>query len=244
MSLDWLLGVLPDWLQSPSAFWTHILILLRTHLAEILGFIGAIFYIATYVTKTMVPLRIMGIASNFFLFGYASMKASYPTMFLYFSLIPLNSLRLYQMLRLIKKVEAAVSGDLSMDWLKPYMTRRRVQQGEVLFRKGDVAHEMFYTGTGSYLLIESGIKIPPGQVVGELGLIAPENRRTQSLECVEAGEIMTISYEKVKQLYFQNPRFGFYFLKLASGRLMQNIANLEHELSRRKRAESAPAVQH
>ncbi len=214
------------------------------HLADIFGFIGAIFYIGTYAMKTMVPLRIFGIASNFFFLTYGLLNASYPTFFLYAILLPLNTVRLVQMLQLIKRVESAVAGDLSMDWLKPFMSKRSCQQGEILFRKGDQAHEMFYTVTGNFLLIESGIKIPHGHVVGELGLLAPDNRRTQSLECVEAGEILTISYEKVKELYFQNPSFGFFFLRLTSGRLMHNIANLENELAKRRQAQGlAPAHQ-
>lgn len=201
--------------------------------ADVLGIIGALLYLATYATKTMVPLRIMGIASNFFLVGYAFLHTSYPTFFLYLVLIPLNSLRLYQMLDLIKKVEAAASGDLNMDWLKPYMHKRACKAGEILFRKGDQANEMFYTVRGNFRLTESGIEIPPGRVVGELGLLSPGNQRTQSLECVEDGEIMSIGYEKVKELYYQNPRFGFFFLRLTSERLMQNIARLEQELARR-----------
>ena len=98
---------------------------------------------------------------------------------------------------------------------------------------------MYYTVSGKFRLIESGIEIPVGRVVGELGLLAPDNQRTQGLECVESGEIMSISYEKVKELYFQNPRFGFFFLRLTSERLMQNIARLEDELAARKKAADA-----
>lgn len=208
--------------------------------ADVLGLIGAVLYLATYATKTMVPLRILGVASNFFLVGYAFLHGSYPTFLLYFFLIPLNSLRLYQMLQLIKNVKTAADGDLNMDWLKPYMSRRPSKAGEVLFRKDDVADEMYYIASGRFRLIESGIEIMPGRVVGELGLLSPGNKRTQSLECVEGGEIMSISYEKVKELYYQNPRFGFFFLRLSSERLMQNIARLEHELEQRKASEPAP----
>jgi CRP/FNR family cyclic AMP-dependent transcriptional regulator len=210
--------------------------------ADVLGLIGAVLYLATYATKTMVPLRILGVASNIFLVGYAFLHSSYPTFLLYFTLIPLNSLRLYQMLELIKKVEAAASGDLNMNWLKPYMHKRPAKTGEILFRKGDVAEDMFYTVSGRYRLTESGIEIPIGRVVGELGLLSPGNQRTQTLECVEGGEVMSISYEKVKELYYQNPRFGFFFLRLTSERLMQNISRLEQELAKRERAsETAPS---
>jgi CRP/FNR family cyclic AMP-dependent transcriptional regulator len=34
----------------------------------------------------------------------------------------------------------------------------------------------------------------------------------------------------VRELYFQDPDFGFYLLKLTSERLLQNIARLEGEV--------------
>ena len=48
----------------------------------------------------------------------------------------------------------------------------------------------------------------PGKVVGELGLLAPNQQRTQTLECIEDAEIMQISYDRIKALYFENPSFG------------------------------------
>jgi CRP-like cAMP-binding protein len=39
--------------------------------------------------------------------------------------------------------------------------------------------------------------------------------------------VLTISYDKLLELYFQNPEFGYYFLRLTSERLLQNIARLE-----------------
>jgi len=43
-------------------------------------------------------------------------------------------------------------------------------------------------------------------------------------------------YQQVKELYFQNPQFGFYFLRLTSERLFDNIARLEQELARKNEA--------
>jgi hypothetical protein len=47
-----------------------------------------------------------------------------------------------------------------------------------------------------------GMDVPPG--IGELGLIAPENRRTQALECVEDGDVLTMGHGSVEQLYLQD----------------------------------------
>ncbi len=68
---------------------------------------------------------------------------------------------------------------------------------------------------------------------GELGLISPGNTRTQTIDCVEDGQVLTASYQMVKELYFQNPEFGFFFLRLTSERLFQNIGRLEEELARK-----------
>src|SRR5262249_27831546 len=81
-----------------------------------------------------------------------------------------------------------------------------------------------------------------GQVFGELGLLAPENRRTSSVECAETGAVLTITYDKVQELYFQNPTFGFYFLRLTTERLLQDITRIETMLGQRARAPTAPAA--
>jgi CRP-like cAMP-binding protein len=98
---------------------------------------------------------------------------------------------------------------------------------------------MFYTVSGKFLLPELGIEIGPGQLVGELGLLAPENKRTATLECLQGGDVLTLNYDKVRELYFQNPQFGFYFLTLTSERLMQNIARLESRLESKQAAAAA-----
>ena len=210
-------------------FHIDLIELLHSHLnvASLLAFIGALFYLPSYYMKTIVPLRIAGIIGNFFFLAYGYVYPSYPTFFLYLFILPINVVRLYQMWGLIKQVKVATQGDLSMEWLKPFMTERRYAKGDVLFHKGDVAGEMFYVISGTYLITELGVTLRTGQVLGELGFLAPDNRRTQTIECTEDGRMLTITYDKVRELYFQNPTFGFYFLRLTSERLLQNIARLE-----------------
>ena len=97
----------------------------------------------------------------------------------------------------------------------------------MLFRKGDPANEMFLTVSGKFLVTEIGIEIPPDRILGELGFLSPNNHRTQSVECTEDGEVLAISYDKLLEIYFQNPEFGYFFLRLTSDRLLQNFARLE-----------------
>jgi hypothetical protein len=196
-------------------------------IANILALIGAIFFVATLLMRTMVPLRVTGIISDVFFIGYGVLSGTVTTLILYILLLPINIFRLAQMLSLVKRARVAAQGDLSMDWLKPFMNRRKYGKGDVLFRKGDRANEMFFTVTGKFLVTELGIELPPGRLVGELGFLAPDNRRTQSLECTEDGQVLAITYDRLLEIYFQNPEFGYYFLRLSTERLLQNITRLE-----------------
>jgi ABC-type antimicrobial peptide transport system permease subunit len=196
-------------------------------IANILALIGAIFFVATLLMRTMVPLRVTGIISDVFFIGYGVLSGTVTTLMLYLLLLPINIFRLGQMLKLVKRARIAAGGDLSMDWLKPFMTRRKYGKGDVLFRKGDRANEMFFTVTGKFLVTELGIELPPGRLVGELGFLSPDNRRTQSLECTEDGQVLAITYDRLLEIYFQNPEFGYYFLRLSTERLLQNITRLE-----------------
>ena len=196
-------------------------------LANMLALTGAVFFVATLLVRTIVPLRVIGIISNVFFIAYGALAGSMPTFFLYLLSLPINAIRLRQMLTLVKKARVSAQGDLSMDWLRPFMTPRKYHKGDVLFHKGDPANEMFLTITGKFLVTEIGIELPPGRMMGELGFVDPKNRRTQTVECIENGDVLTITYEKLLELYFQNPEFGYYFLRQTTERLMQNISRLE-----------------
>lgn len=206
----------------------------KMDLAAVFGLIGAAFFVATLYAKTMVNLRLANIVSSFFFMMYGYLAPALPTFLMYLGLLPINLVRLVQLRGLIRKVRTSAQGDLSMDWLKPFMKRRRFKTGDVLFRKGDRAIEMFYTVSGRFLVSELGVELPPGRLMGELGFLTPDSRRTQSIECIEDGEVLTVTYDKILELYFQDPNFGFYFLKLTSERLLQNIARLEGIVERQK----------
>lgn len=209
------------------------------HWTDLINSLAGLFIVASASSKTMVPLRVLAIVTNCFLIAYFAVMHTWVPMLLQAAALPLNAWRLYQMMMLVTRVRDAIRGKPSLDWLKPYMSERRYRKGDLLFAKGETADEMFYTMTGRYVLVELGIEIQPGHLVGELAMLSPDNRRTATLECIEDGTVLSITYEQVEQLYYQNPTFGFYFLRLATARLFHNIGRMEAELEQRH-AEPAP----
>ena len=193
-------------------------------IANMCALVGAAFFVATLLTRTMVPLRVSNMISNVFFMAFGALASDIRTFLLSLLLLPINAIRLRQMLSLVKKARNAVQGETSMEWLKPFMTQRKYRQGDVLCKKGDAANEMFLTVSGKFLVTEIGVELPPGSPMGELGFLTPNNQRTATVECTQAAQVLTITYDRLLELYFQNPQFGYYFLVLTSQRLLQNIA--------------------
>jgi len=56
------------------------------------------------------------------------------------------------------------------------------------------------------------------------------------------GQVLTITYERLLEIYFQNPQFGYYFLVLTSQRLLENISRLEGIIAQQKAGPQAAAA--
>src|ERR1700704_6659846 len=142
-----------------------------SHLAQHAGTAGmlfaSVFVVATTTMRTMIPLRVFGILTNIVLIASAIPGHNYPTLLLHAVLLPLNAYRLHQMLQLVRDVKKSVNSDLSMEWLKPFMTERKCAAGEMLFYKDEKADSMFYIVSGRFKLVESGIELRVGAIAGE-----------------------------------------------------------------------------
>jgi ABC-type multidrug transport system fused ATPase/permease subunit len=210
------------------------IVLANITLANMFALVGAIFLVATLLMHTMVPLRIANMAGCTFFVAFGALSGNVATFILYLLLLPINAIRLRQMLNLIKRARIATEGDTSLEWLKPFMTERKYRRGDKLFKKDDAATEMFLTVTGKFLVREIDVELPPGRLMGELGFLTPNKRRTATVECIEDGQVMTITYDRLLEIYFQNPQFGYYFLVLTSQRLLENISRLEGIIAQEK----------
>jgi Cyclic nucleotide-binding domain len=218
------------------------IMLAQITLANMCALAGSIFFVATLLMRTMMPLRISNMISNVFFMAFGALAGDIKTFLMYVLLLPINGVRLYQMRKLVRMARNATKGDKSMEWLKPFMTERKYGKGDKLFRKGDAANEMFLTVSGKFMVTEFSIELPPGSLMGELGFLTPDNRRTATIECIEAGHVLTIEYDKLLEIYFQNPEFGYYFLILTSQRLLENNARLEGIIAQSKVAPSITAA--
>jgi CRP/FNR family transcriptional regulator, cyclic AMP receptor protein len=195
------------------------------------GFIGAALMVASYLMKSMLPLRMVALSANVFLVVYAMQGGSWPTVVLYLAMIPINVKKVLEIRRLIRAIENAKADTHVGEWLLPHMTRRQAKAGQILWNKGDKATEMLYVESGQLSLLEYDESIGPGSIVGEIGLFAPDNRRTRTIVCATDCTLFSLSAEGMAKLYFQNPKLGYHVMRLIVARLMHDadVANKRRE---------------
>jgi CRP-like cAMP-binding protein len=56
-----------------------------------------------------------------------------------------------------------------------------------------------------------------------MALFSAEGRRTASTVCTTDVRLLFITYEQLEQLYFQNPEFGLYLVRLIVQRFEMNV---------------------
>lgn len=202
-------------------------------LPETLGYLASGLVFTSFCMKTMIPLRLMAIGSNLAFMAYGLALELHPIFALHAVLLPMNVWRLTELRRMIQQARAAADSDLSLDWLLPYMTRRRFRKGEVLFHRGEQATEMYYIVDGVIGLQELGLTVGPRQLLGEIGMFSPSKARLASAVCESDGELLAISEQKVGELYFQNREFGFYMIRLITQRLIEDVSIVRTERAER-----------
>jgi CRP/FNR family transcriptional regulator, cyclic AMP receptor protein len=192
------------------------------HYAELIGVAAAAASLYAAYTRTIIPLRVAAIVANAFAITYSLMHGTYPTVVLNAVLLPLNAWRLRAMINLIREVTNATKGDMNADWLLPYMRPKNFKAGAIMMERGEYATEAFYIVSGEVEVVEINKIHGKGALLGEIGLFTPDGRRLMTVRCKTDVEAATIAYDQFKELYFQNPQFGFRLLHLIVARLQSS----------------------
>jgi hypothetical protein len=176
-------------------------------------------------SRTMIPLRAASVAASVAGGLAAALSGGLAAFVEHAVLLPVNLIRLREMTRLIASVKKASETDLNVEWLEPFMHESRHEKGSIIFGKGDTADAAFLLVEGAIDLVEVGSAIEPGALFGEMAMFTQNGRRTATARCREHCRVLRISYKEFEQLYFQNPQFGLYLMRLIVRRFE---ANLDH----------------
>lgn len=187
---------------------------------QLVAWVAAGLVFVSFFMKTIVPLRTVAIASNVVFIGYALMGLHFgvfdkvlPILILHTALLPLNILRLRQIRATIRGVKNATNQAQSLESLIPFMNQERYAKGDVIFRRGDPANRVYLIRKGRVWLTEIDKCLLSGELFGEIGVFSEHAQRTLTAVCDEDCELFAITKEKVVELFYLDPRFGFYIAR-------------------------------
>ena len=211
--------------------------------ATLAAAVGIALVISGSFVRTMLPLRWLAVGSNAALVVYGSLHPSMITLIIAAALLPINIFRAVEVTRLTRRVLQAQAGaDLAGLWLKPYMKSRRLKAGHTLFYKGEPADRMYWLVDGHLELADIDMRLEKGRIFGEIALFSPSGLRTHTARCVSGCTVLEIHKRTVKQLYFQNPAFGFHLMELLVGRLSADVERSESRLERSESVRHSSSV--
>ena len=185
--------------------------------------LGVILTITSDVMPRMVPLRILAIAANVTFGIRSAFSHDYLDIVLQVALFAVNSYRLWDLRRLLTAIENANTDTPVQDWLLPHMVRKSYKAGTTLFAKGDDARHMVFIRSGTVRVVERDATLGPGSLVGEIGLFTTHRKRTATIVCETKCVCYTMTDEAIYLLYFQNPKLGFFLIKLIVQRLLEDL---------------------
>ena len=198
-------------------------------LVDMVGFSAAAASFVAFSAKTMIPLRIAAICSNALFIAFGLLSEFWLAALMHTLLLPLNIHRLQAMRRLIRRVTVAAQAEdvFESEWLRPYMRRISFTKGHAIFTKGELARGVYFIVSGQVHFPEVDEHAGSGLLVGEIAIFTREGRRTLSCVCETDVEVLYMTNEELKELYFQNPEFGFHLVRLIVGRMKRQIDQLE-----------------
>jgi CRP-like cAMP-binding protein len=190
---------------------------------ELVGYLASALVLCTFCTKTMVPLRIFAIASNVAFIGYAAALDLHPILILHGILLPLNAWRLSQVLRLGELVRARARENRIFAALAPVSSRLQVRQGESVIRKGDRSDALYLVLAGTLRVVEPGVTVGPGTVLGEIGVLSSTGARTATVTALSDCVLGRISAREFRRLYYTDPALSLRLIRLIIDRLSSDL---------------------
>ncbi|MBS1304283.1 cyclic nucleotide-binding domain-containing protein [Loktanella sp. SALINAS62] len=196
---------------------------------DLIGFAASALVFLTFCMQTLLPLRIIAIASNILFIAYGISAGLVPILILHAVLLPVNIWRTVQQIQMRHRVRGMFNKAPDTDMLLPFMTATRFAAGAVVFRRCDQADRLFVVLEGEVRVEEFECTINKGEIFGEIGLFSAEGRRNATVRAVGPVSVAWIDRANVIKLFQDQPDFAIALTRLMTSRLSEN----QHSLSAR-----------
>jgi CRP/FNR family cyclic AMP-dependent transcriptional regulator len=189
---------------------------------DIIGFVASALVFLTFCMRTLLPLRLVAIASNLFFIIYGMMAGLMPILALHLLLLPMNLWRTAQQLQTRRRMRAVLMGEPNLDDLLPFMTKQDYAEGAVVFSRGEAADKLYVVTEGEVVVGDFGLSLPKGSVFGEIGFFSADGKRTATVRASEHAKVNWIDRDTLMHVFRENPDFALFLTRLMVTRLLQS----------------------
>ncbi|ABG29954.1 cyclic nucleotide-binding protein [Roseobacter denitrificans] len=194
------------------------------HWIEAVGWLASILTVASYSVATMLPLRLLAIASSVCFAAYAFTLQLWPLLAMELILLPINIYRLWQVLALRGKLSrATVSTESDFSIIKAYGKRKTIKAGEVVFQRGDPVDQLYFIAKGRVSIEEMQVDLCAGDIFGEIAFFTNTATRIATARCTEDTQVYSIDEKHFMRLQFEDPSFGIAVMRIITHRLIENV---------------------
>jgi len=195
------------------------------HIIEAVGWLAAGLKVATLAMKSMIPMRLVAIASSVCFIIYSAVFQIWPLLAVELFLLPIIAYRLYEIIavrRLVTHMTDESEPDFSA--AMAYGKKRVLQAGNVIFKKGDPVDSLYYLAEGRVEIEGQNAIVAAGKIFGEMAFFNNSAARSATVRCLEDTVVYELDEKRFARLEYDDPKFAMAVMRTVTNRLVANAA--------------------
>ena len=198
------------------------------HVIEAVGWLAAVLKLATFATNSMIPLRLLAMASSACFIVYSGVFQIWPLLAIELVLLPVSAYRLYEIIalrRLVTHMTDETEPDFSA--AMAYGRKRVIEAGNVIFNKGDPVDRLYYLAEGRVEVEDQNVTVEAGKIFGEMAFFNKSAARSATVRCLEDTIVYELDEKRFTRIQYEDPEFAMAVMRTVTKRLVANAAQTQ-----------------
>jgi|AntRauTorckE5430_2_1112549.scaffolds.fasta_scaffold02716_1 hypothetical protein len=198
------------------------------HIIEAVGWLGAALQVATFAMNSMIPVRILAMASSVCFIIYGGVFHLWPLLTVALVLLSINAYRLYELIAL-RRLVTHMTDESETDFsaAMAYGKKRVILAGDVIFKKGDRVDSLYYLAEGRVEIEDQNVSVVAGNIFGEMAFFNKSAVRSATVRCVEDTVVYELDEKRFTRVQYEDPEFAMAVMRTVTRRLVANAAHTQ-----------------
>jgi hypothetical protein len=198
------------------------------HIIEAVGWLGAALQVATFAMNSMIPVRILAMASSVCFIIYGGVFHLWPLLTVALVLLSINAYRLYELIAL-RRLVTHMTDESETDFsaAMAYGKKRVIPAGDVIFKKGDRVDSLYYLAEGRVEIEDQNVSVVAGNIFGEMAFFNKSAVRSATVRCVEDTVVYELDEKRFTRVQYEDPEFAMAVMRTVTRRLVANAAHTQ-----------------